>query len=67
MQTILTGHMGSQMVKDVTRALERFSGREVKVTIDLFSGKKPKADPPNDQQSKNAPAKALNLNGEGNR
>ena len=67
MQTTLTGPMDAKMVKDVTTALERFSGLDIKVTIEMFTGKKPKAEPPNTHVSKNAPATTLDRNGEEDR
>jgi hypothetical protein len=59
--------MDSKMVEDVTKALERFSGLEIKVRIEVFTGRKPKADPPNTHPSKNAPVGASNFNGEEDR
>ena len=65
MQTTLIGQMDSDMVEHVSKALEWFSGREIKVTIELFTGKKPKADPSNTHQPKKAPAVEAEVNGTG--
>ena len=67
MTTTLTGQMDSQMVEDVAKGMERFSGRDIKVTIELFTGKKPKAAPSNIHQSQNAPVGASQFNGEEDR
>jgi len=64
MTSTLTGQMDSKMVEDVTHALERFSGLEVKITIEVFTGKKSKVNPPNTHQSKNAPHLTLDMNGQ---
>jgi hypothetical protein len=55
--------MDSKMGEDATKALERFAGLEIKVTIEVFTGRKPKADPPNTHQSKTASAKVVDFNG----
>ena len=65
MQTMLTGPMDHKMVKDVTNALERFSGLDIKITIEVFTGKKPKADPPNTHVSKNGQLTELETDGMG--
>ena len=64
MQTTLTGHMDGDMVGNITKALERFSGREVKVTIELLNGKRSKAVPPNTHQSKHAPSHVSDFDSE---
>jgi hypothetical protein len=56
--------MDSGMVEDVTKALERFVGREVKVTVEVFNGKKPKVQPPNNHSSKQAPLGESEFHGE---
>ena len=61
MTTTLTGPMNSKMVDDVTQALERFSGLDVKVTVEVL---KSKAASPNTHQSKKAPVATIDLNGE---
>jgi hypothetical protein len=67
MQTTLTGPMDSKMGEDVIKALERFAGLEIKVTIEVFTGRKPKAEPPNAHQPKKAPVEVADFNGEEDR
>jgi hypothetical protein len=42
MTTELTGPMDSEMIEEVSKALQRFIGKEVRVTIEVSNGEKPK-------------------------